>query len=167
MMASEEILDDLSMIPEDNRLWNRPDFKVYRTTSPLDNSLFVWSHPPENFLSDFKYRDALGDVSLAMNFRNNLSMKAAVRVKDPQKAVLLHDIVLGGVTMARGFFGEDADYGPLFKGMKVSHNQSQVEASLVLSADQMASLKARMIEDFNNPEANTWKKIQDSLNFLH
>lgn len=167
MLAAEEILDDLSMVPDENRLWNRSDFKKYRTTSPLDNSLFVWSHPPDHFLSDFKYRDDLGDVSLALNFKSNLSMKAAIRVKDPQKVVLLHDIILGGVTMARGFFGEDADYGPVLKGMKVSSTQTQVETSLVLSASQMQAVKARLIDDFNNPDSKTWEKIQNSMNIFN
>ena len=164
MMAAEDILEDLTDLPEDQRLWNRDDFKEYRSRTPLNNSLFVWSHPPETLLSDFEYRDDLGDVSLAMNFAGGFSMNAAVRVKDPQKVVFLHDIVLGATTMGAGLFGSDADYGPLFKGIKVAHNNKQVEATLVLTADQLISIKDRMADDINNPDSKTFRKLQNYMN---
>ena len=164
MMGEEELLDDLRAVPEEHRLWNRDDFKKYRSTSPLDNSIFIWSHPPDNLLSDFKYRDDLGDVSLAMDFSGNFTMKATVRVKDPQKVVFLHDMVLGSVKVAGGYFGDDPDYGPLFKGIKVTQDNRKVEASLVISQERLRSLKARVIDDIQNPDSKTFDNLKSFMN---
>ena len=163
MLAEAELLDDLSVVPEENRLWNRDDFREYRETSPLDNSVFIWSHPPERFLSDFAYQEDLGDVSLALNFRSNFSLKATVHIKDPQKAVYLHDMILGTMTFASGFFGEDPDYGPLFKGIKVTQDNRKVEASLVLSNERLLALKKRVVDDINNPDSKTFNKLQSVM----
>ena len=166
MFAPEELLDDLAVIPDENRLWNRPDFKEYRSRSPLDNSLFIWAHPGEDLLKDFKYHDDLGDVSLAVDFSGNLTMKATVRIKDPEKTVLLHDIIFGSVTVAGGFFGDDADYGPMFKAIKVTHDNKQVETSLVLSSDQLQKLKERVKDDFNNPDSKTMEKLRSTMDLF-
>ena len=160
MMAEEELLDDLASIPAENRLWNREDFKNYRTTSPMDNSIFVWSHPPERMLADFPHREDLGDVSMAVNLRGKLAMKATVRIKDPQKVSMLHNVVAGSVMVASGYFGDDPDYAPVLKGIKVTQDSKQVEASLVITADRLAALKKRVIDDFNNPDAKTFEQIQ-------
>ena len=160
ILATETLLEDLSFIPEDRRLWNRPDFKEYRMTSPLNNSLFIWTHPPENFLSDFKYREELGDISFAVNFRNNITFKSTINVKDPQKAVYLSDILIGIFTTSSGLLGDDPDYGPIFKGIQVKHDQQRVETSLVISQNQVASLKKRIIDDIQNPEASAFDQLQ-------
>ncbi len=163
MLAEETLLDDISYIPEERRLWNRPDFSEYRLTSPLNNSLFLWTHPPDDFLPDFKYRDDLGDLSLAMNFQSNFSLKVTIRVKDPEKAVYLHDIFFGVVKLSSGLFGDDEDYGPVFNGIKVARNQSQVEASLVIPRDQLASLKDRIVDDIQNPNSKTFTKFRSFM----
>lgn len=163
MLAEETLLDDISYIPEERRLWNRPDFSEYRLTSPLNNSVFVWTHPPDNFLPDFKYRDDLGDLSLAMNFKRNFSLKATIRVKDPEKAVYLYDIFFGVVKLSSGFFGDDEDYGPVFSGIKVTRNQAQVEASLIINHDQLKSLKERFVDDIQNPDSKSFTKFRSFM----
>lgn len=164
MMAEEMLLDDLQMVPEENRLWNRPDFAAYRSTSPLNNSVFVWSHPPEHFLEDFQFRDQLGDVSMAMNFRTNFSFKSTIRVKDPEKAVYLHDFLLGVVLVGRGLFGGDEAYGPLLNSVKVNQDNHVVEASLVLTTGQLMALKEKIKTDFKNGDTSTFRKIDEFLN---
>ena len=163
MMAEEMLLDDLQMVPEENRLWNRDDFADYRSTSPLNNSIFIWTHPPKDFLPEFEFRDELGDISLALNFRNNFSFKSTIRVNDPEKAVYLHDFLLGLVYMGKGFFGSDEAYGPVFTGMKVSQDNRVVEASLVLSMGQLVTLKDRLKTDFENGDTSTFRKIDDFI----
>ena len=166
LFAPEALLTDLASIPDENRLWNRPDFKEYRSRSPLDNSLFIWSRPAESLLEDFKYREDLGDVSLAVNFKSNLTMKATIRLNDPQKTVFLHDIVFGSVTAAGGLFGDDADYGPVFKATKVTHDNTQVDISLVVSADQLVKIKERVKDDFNNPDSKTMDKLKSTMDLF-
>jgi len=160
MLAPEELLDDIHFVPKEKRLWNRQDFKDYRATSPLDNSLFVWTHPPDTFLEEFEARDMLGDLSLGVSFRSNLSLKFSIRVKDPQKTVYLHDVILGSVMVGRGLFGEDPDYGPVLRGIKVTQDNKQVEVSLVAPPDQLKALKARVIDDFENPNSKTAEKLR-------
>ncbi len=160
MMAPEELLDDIHFVPEDKRLWNRDDFVAYRTTSPLDNSLFLWTHPPDSFLEQFDARDVLGDASIAMNFRSNLSFKLAIRVTDPQKAPYLHDVLLGSVMVGRGLFGEDPDYGPVLRGIQVIQNNQQVEISLVLPPSQLDAVRKRVVDDFQNPNSKTAEKMR-------
>jgi hypothetical protein len=163
MMAEEVLLDDLQMVPDENRLWNRADFAAYRSTSPLNNSLFIWTHPPEHFLRDFQFRDQLGDISLAMNFRSSFSFKSTIRVNDPEKAVYLHDFLLGLVYVGKGLFGSDEAYGPLFSGLKVHQDNRVVEASLALSMGQLMTLKDRVQNDFKNGDTSTFRKIDEFL----
>lgn len=163
MMANPMVLEDIQMLPDDKRLWNRPDFKNYRETSPLDNSLFVWSHPPEAFLSDFQYRDVLGDVSLAANFRNNLTVKAVVRITDPEKTVQLHNIMAGSVMIGKGVLANDPDFGPVLEGINVSQNNKEVVADLVVSAPQLAAIKERLKKEFNDKDLGTFDKINSFL----
>lgn len=163
MMARKEILEDLTMIPQENRLWNRPDFKKYRENSPLDNSLFVWSHPPENLLSDFQHRDALGDVSLAMNFRSNFTTRATVRIKDPAKTAALYNIIFGAVTMGKGFMGSDPDIGPVIEGVTVSQDNEEVVINLVVQPDQLLQIKERLKKEFASQDFGTFGKIDSFL----
>ena len=164
MMAQESLLDDLQAIPEANRLWNREDFVEYRLRSPLTNSLFVWTHPPKDFLPDFEYRDDLGDISLALNFKRNFSFKATIRVKDPQKTVLLHDLIYGISKVANGIFGSDPDYGPILNGINVTQNNHQVDASLVIPPEKVRALRDRLRRDFQNDETSTFENIEKFLN---
>lgn len=163
MMANPMVLEEIQMLPDEKRLWNRPDFKTYRENSPLDNSLFVWSHPPERFLSGFEYRDVLGDVSLAANFRNNLTIKTVVRIKDPAKTVQLHNIVAGSVMMGKGFLANDPDFGPVLEGINVSQNNKEVVADLVVTAPQLAAIKERLKKEFNDKDMGTFDKINSFL----
>lgn len=160
MMARVEMLEDLSLIPAESRLWNRPDFKKYRESSPLDNSLFIWSHPPDNFLSDFEHRDALGDVSLAANFRNNLSVRATVRIKDPQKTVALYNIIFGGVTVGRGVFSSDPELSVLLNSIVVSQDNQEVVTNMVLNVDQLNALRTRIKDEFQNQDFGSFDKIE-------
>jgi hypothetical protein len=163
IMADPMVLGDLRDVPEEHRLWNRPDFKKYRETSPLDNSLFVWSHPPDNLLSGFKYRDALGDVSLAATFRTNFNMRATVRLKEPEKTVALYNILFGTITVGKGFFGDDPELGPVVNAIKVSQDNSEVSMSLVVSADNMGKIKDRLRREFEGEEQGTFAKIESFL----
>ena len=163
MLAAEELLEDLQMVPEEHRLWNRADFSEYRLTSPLDNSVFIWSHPPDHFLSDFPHREDLGDLSLAMDFKSSLNMKLTVRVKDPQKTVFLYDIIFGTIGVAKGLLGSDPDYGPLFNGFQVSQDNRQVVTSVVLPYSRLEALKERFKKDFEAKDNSSFKKVRSFL----
>ena len=164
VLARKEVLEDLSMIPDDKRLWNRADFKRYRENSPLDNSLFVWSHPPENMLSDFQYREALGDVSLAANFRNNFTLRTTVRIKDPAKTAALYNIIFGAVTLGKGFMGDDPDFGTIIEGVTVTQDNQEVTANLVIPPEKLLQIKERLKTEFKNQDFGSFAKIESLLN---
>ncbi|CAM2066559.1 hypothetical protein SCOR_14370 [Sulfidibacter corallicola] len=166
MMAEEDLLDFLMLVPEENRLWNREDFEAYRRTTPLNNSIFLWSQPPKHFLSDFQYHEELSNVSVAVDFKHNLNMRANVRLKSSEKATYLYDMVLGTVTFSQGMFGPDPEFGPVFKGIKVTQDNNQVIASLVIPASQLPALKERIMRDIENPEAGTFGKLQNFFDRL-
>lgn len=163
ILSNQDTLSDLDLIPEPNRLWNRSDFKKYRETSPLDNSLFVWGHPPEGLLSGFSDREILGDVSLAANFRNNLTVRTTVRITDPEKTVMLYNIILGAVTLGKGLMGSDKEMGPLLEAVTVSQDNKEVVASMVIPADQLSGLKKRLIREFEAQDFGTFAKIRSFL----
>jgi len=163
MMAERDLLEDLIGIPEDHRMWDRPDFEDYRLTSPLDNSVFLWAEAPKQFLEGFAHHDDLGAVSLAMKFSRTITVQGVVRIKDPQKTVYLHDIIAGSVQIGQGLFGNDPDYGPLFKGISVHQDNRQVTASLVVPAERVLSLKERIKSDFLSEDTSTFDKLQQFL----
>lgn len=148
ILAREALLEDLSYVPEDERLWNREDFARYRLSSPLDNSLFIWTHPPDRFLAEFDKRELLGDVSFAMDFGRNISANLTVRVSDPRQTVLIHDIVLGAVALSKLRMGDDPDLGPILKGIKVTQDNKQVTATVVVPADHVG----QVIDKFRSGE---------------
>ncbi|MDJ0836019.1 MAG: hypothetical protein QNK37_05835 [Acidobacteriota bacterium] len=160
MMATPDLLSDLRDLPKENRLWNRPDFADYRKTSPLDNSVFIWGKPPKDFMQDFPYRDDLGDVSMALKFGRTITMQAVVRVNDPDKAVYLNDILVGIVSIGKGLFGNDQEYGAVFNGIRITQDNKQVTASLVIPANKVADLKERVKKDFINNETSTFDKFE-------
>jgi len=162
MMAEQDLLEDMLSLPDDKRMWDREDFKEYRMTSPLDNSVFVWAHPPDDFLTEFAHREDLGDVSMAMKFGRTITLQAVARIKDPKKAVYLHDMILGVQTFAKGLFGSDQDYGPLFNAVKVTQDNSRVTVSLVVPAEKVLALKDRVRKDFLEGGSSTF----DNLNKL-
>ena len=160
MMANPELLSELRDLPKENRLWDRDDFTEYRKTSPLNNSVFIWGKPPTSFMPDFPYKDDLGDVSLAIKFGRTITVQGVVRIKDPEKAVYLHDILVGAVSLGKGLFGSDQDYGAVFNGIRVTQNNKQVTASLVVPADKVLALKERVKNDFINNETSTFDKFE-------
>jgi len=160
MMAEEDLLEDMVSIPEDHRLWDREDFEAYRLTSPLNNSVFLWSDPPKRFLSNFEYHDDLGSVSLALKLKRTITLKAVVRVRDPDKTVYLNDVMVGLVKVGQGLFGNDDDYGPLFNAITVTQDNKQVTASLVVPAERVMSLKERIRKDFVEDDSSTIEKLE-------
>lgn len=163
MMAEPDLLDFLTTVPEENRLWNRSDFSEYRLRSPMDNSLFIWTHPPDDFLSDFKYRDELGDVSFAMDFKRDVSMQLNVRLKSPDKTVLLYDIIFGSLKISQGLFGEDQDFGPLLKSIHVTQDNRQVIANLVIPYSKVDQIKKRLLSETQNNTTTTFEKLKSIL----
>lgn len=163
MMADEDLLDFLTTVPEDNRLWNRRDFSEYRRRSPMDNSLFVWSHPPDDFLSDFKYREELGDVSLAIDFKRDVTLQLNIRLNSADKTVLLYDLVFGVLKVSQGLFGEDRDFGPVLKATQVSQDNSQVVMNLVVPQANVKRLKDRLINDAKNNDTTTFEKLKSLI----
>lgn len=163
MMAAEDMLEYLVEVPEERRLWNRPDFKNYRLNSPLDNSLFVWTHPPKSFLGDFPYRDELGDISISSDIKGNFTFQANIRLKSEEKTGYLHDIVLGTSITAGGVFGDDPVFGPVFKAVKVTKEPKEVVVKLVINPDQMNAIKERLAQEFESGESQTFNRIQEFM----
>ena len=163
ILAESELIEDLLSIPSEHRLWNRRDFAEYRATSPLENALFVWTHPPEAFLSDFKYHKDLGDVSVAINLRENISMKTVIRVKDPQKTVYLYDLLFGVTSIAKGLFGDQPAYSPLVRGIDINQESNQVTASLVIPHDKIDVLHRQIKADFLDADSENASKFRNFL----
>lgn len=160
MMAEEDLLEFLMDVPDENRLWNRKDFAEYRLTSPLDNTVFIWSQPPKSFLGDFPYHDQLGAISLAVNLEGAVSIKNCIRLRDPQKTVILYDLLSGGVSISRAAFAQDPVYGSLFRGIEITQDNNQVVTSLVIPADQVKQIKTRLISDLKDPNPQTFAGLQ-------
>jgi len=160
MMAEADLLDFLTTVPSENRLWNREDFSEYRVRSPMDSSLFIWTHPPDDFLSDFKYRDQLGDVSLAVDFKRDLSATLNIRLKSAENTVYLYDIVFGSLKVSQGLFGDDQDLGPLLKSIQVSQDNRQVVVSIVVPYSKVNRLKERLLEEAQSDDPVTFKKLR-------
>jgi hypothetical protein len=160
MLAEPEVLQFLRSIAAEDRLWNRPDFETYRSTTPLDNTLFLWSDPPEQLFGDFPYREELGSLSLALNLKVGLSFKFVARLKSPERTVMLADMMLGAITFARGAFGSDQDYGRLFQALQVNHDQTRVETTMVLGAADALRLRDRIAADLKQPSSTTFDGFQ-------
>ncbi len=160
MMAEEELLEFLMDIPEENRLWNRPDFADYRTKAPLNNSLFVWSNPPDYFLKSFEYRDDLGSVSLAIDLKGAVNVKSTVHIKDPDKTLMLYNLLTGAVHIGRAAFGGHPVYGSVFSGLEVTQDNQRVVSSLVVPAAQVPALREQLISDMGNPSGETFQGFQ-------
>lgn len=163
MMAEKELLDDLMLVPEERRLWNRPDFAEYRRVTPLDNSLFVWSDPPKDFLQGFEHRDQLANVSLALNVRNNVTLNLAIRLKSSQHATYLYDVVSGVTSIGRGMFGSDPEIGPIMKSVQVRQEKAAVVSTLVVQASQLPAIKERILKEMNDPNSDTFSKVRNFL----
>lgn len=160
MLAEADLLDFLTTVPKENRLWNREDFSEYRLRSPMDSSLFIWTHPPENFLSDFKYREQLGDASLAVDFKKDFSATLNIRLKSPEHTVYLYDIVFGSLKVSQGLFGDDQDFGPVLKSIQVSQDNRQVVVSMVVPYSKVNRLKERLILEARSDDPTTFKKLR-------
>jgi hypothetical protein len=164
MIADVELLDYLKSVPEKNRLWNREDFKTYRRNSPLDNSVFVWSVPPDNFMKDFPYRDEFGDLSVALDFSTTVNFKAVMRVKSPDKTVYLNDMLAGAVTFSRGIMGGDEVFSPILNNVKVSQNNREVTLAVTMSHAQVDAVRKRIINDIADPEnATTFSDLRKMI----
>ncbi|MCB1052442.1 MAG: hypothetical protein H6510_09750 [Acidobacteria bacterium] len=166
MMAKREILSFLKTIEPQDRLWNRPDFEQYRKTTPLNNSVFIWSAPPEHMFTEFPYRQDLGSVSLALNLKGQISGKAVARLNSPERTIMLYDIIFGSVKVAQGVFGSDQDYSKLFNAISVNHDNTKVEATLVMSHEDAIKLKERMVKDIQNPDDMTIQGFDKFFNML-
>ncbi|CAM2008162.1 hypothetical protein [Acanthopleuribacter pedis] len=167
MMGENDMLEFLMLVPDEQRLWNRPDFAEYRRVTPLDNSLFVWSVPPKNFLNDFEHRDQLSNVSLAMNVKNNVTLNVAVRLKTSQHATYLYDVVFGFVSLGRGIFGSDPELGPLMKSLQIRQEKASVVTTLVVPASQLPAIKDRLIKELDSQESPTLSKLKNFLDGLN
>ncbi len=163
VMAIEDILDDLENLPPEHRLWNRPDFKKYRETSPLDNSIFVWSHPPESLLQGIPNREALGDCSLAINLRAGVSMRATVRLKQPDKVAIVHAAALAGVMGGKKLLGDDPDLGPVVNGIVLSQDNEAVMLNMIISPEQLVKLKERIKRESEGGSTTTVGKLSSLL----
>lgn len=163
MMADEGLLDFLTTVPTENRLWNREDFAEYRLRSPMDRSLFIWSNPPEDFLSEFKYREELTDLSLAVDFKSDVTFQLNIRLRSPEKTVLLYDVVFGSLKLSQGLFGDDQDFGPLLKSIQVSQDNSQVVANLVVPYAKVERLKDRLFDDSESSTSETFEKLRSLI----
>lgn len=160
MMAEGDLLDFLQDIPDEHRLWFREDFREYREKSPLNNTLFVWSKPPERFLTDFPYRDELGSVSLAVDLKSAISIRNTIRLNAPDRTIVLYDILSGAVSLARGVFANDPVYGPIFHGIEVVHDNTKVDTSLVIPSDRVDQVRNRILADLENPQSQTLQGMQ-------
>lgn len=164
MIADVELLDFLKSVPEENRLWNRPDFKTYRRNSPLDNSVFVWSVPPDNFLKEFPYREDLGDLSMALDFSTTVNFKTVLRLKSADKTVYLHDMLTGIVTFGKGVMGGDKVFAPVLNNVKVSQNNREVTLSATMSHAQVNAVRERIVNDIADPEnATTFSDLRKMI----
>lgn len=159
VMAIEDVLDDLDNLPPEHRLWNRPDFKKYRETSPLDNSVFVWSHPPQSLLQGIPNREALGDCSLAINFRSGVSLRATIRLKQPDKVAIVHAAALAGVMGGKKLLGDDPDIGPVVNGIVLSQDNEAVVVNMVISPEQLGKLKERIKREAEGGSSTTIGKL--------
>lgn len=155
MMAEEDLLEFLMDVPEDKRLWNRPDFADYRTKSPLDNTVFVWSNPPDYFLKSFEYRDDLGSVSLALDMKSAIQIKNTIHINDPNKTVMLYNLLNGAVHIGRAAFGNHKVYSPIFNGVEVTQDNQRVVTSLVVPASQVPALRDQLAQDLGQPSSDT------------
>lgn len=163
MMAELELLEDIQDLPVERSLWNRDDFKQYRQSSPLDNSVFIWGRPPKDMLEQFTQRDELGDFSMALKFGRTITMQTVFRLNDPEKTVYLNDVIVGLVSLGKGFFGQDPDYGPVFNSLRVTQDNKQVSLSLVVPATKVEALKERIKKDFINNDTSTLDKFQQFI----
>ena len=163
MMGENDLLEFLMLVPEEQRLWNRPDFAEYRRVTPLDNSLFVWSVPPDNMFKEFEHRDQLSNVSLALNIKNNVTLNAAVRLKTSQHATYLYDLVFGFVSLGRGVFGSDPELGPLMKSMQVRQEKASVVTTMVVPGSQLPALKARLLQELDSQNSPTLSKLREFI----
>ncbi len=167
MMGEGDLLDYLMLVPAEKRLWNRPDFAEYRRVTPLDNSLFVWSDPPADFLEGFEHRDQLSNVSLALNVRNNVTLNLAIRLKTSQHATYLYDLVSGVTSIGRGMFGADPELGPIMKSVQVRQEKAAVVSTLVIQASQLPAIKDRIIKEMNDPDSETFSKMKNFLDNIN
>lgn len=160
-LGAEDMLDDLENLPAEHRLWNRPDFKKYRESSPLDNSIFVWSHPPDSLLQGIPNRESLGNCSLAINFRSGVSLRATVRLKEPGKVALVHATALAATVAGRNLLGDDPDLGPIAQGIVLSQDNEAVMLNMVISPEQLAQLKERIKREAEGGSHTTLGKLGD------
>ncbi len=160
-LGREDMLDDLENLPAEHRLWNRADFKKYRETSPLDNSVFVWSHPPESLLKGIPNRETLGNCSLAINFRSGVSLRATVRLKEPDKVAIVHATALAATVAGKKLLGDDPDLGPIVQGIVLSQDNEAVMLNMVISPEQLSQLKERIKREAEGGSHTTLGKLGD------